>query len=338
MLLFFSIIFSINITTFADESEGQAVIVTNEEELKEAVADENMPTIIIGASNSFSKDSAGTTIVLSEPMIVTHDLTMRAADDNPIIIKVAGQFQHMMIYPEWDYNTVDFENIILDGAGMGGGIQCSGNITINNAIIQNCANVGIQCSGNITVNESTISKNGGSGINGSSMVNLTVKNSIISDNKSYSGGGISLSYFSKLTLNNSIIADNTADYGGGGIYLYYTNSTAEINDSIISGNTAEFGGGIYGYMPEDRVSITGCSIKNNAANIYGGGIFSYEYDLTVDKTSIFSQNKASGEYYLTNPDFIALHNENILTSHFSEPFTEYAYNNYDIGSHFMSIW
>jgi len=157
-------------------------------------------------------------------------------------------------------------------------------------------------------------------------------NGTVSGNSAeYEGGGI---YTDRGVLNmNGTVSGNTAQYGGG---IYADDCTVQMNGTV-SGNTADIdGGGIYA----DECDITvGGTIADNTADTEGGGIWvDYtELDrLTVDDGAIFSGNKASTAYWMTDPDDITLHEQQVATgvafsiSPWNNEAFDYAYNNYDI--------
>ena len=99
--------------------------------------------------------------------------------------------------------------------------------------------------------------------------NAIITDSTISDNGAMYGGGIFVSA-SELTVSNSIVNNNRAYTGnGGGIYVQ--SGTAAISTSEISDNeAARYGGGIY-LMSSSNLTINDSTISSNRA-ADGGGI------------------------------------------------------------------
>jgi predicted outer membrane repeat protein len=123
---------------------------------------------------------------------------------------------------------------------------------------------------------------------------LTMTNSIVSDNSSHRDGG-GIYNEGDLTMTNSTVSDNYASYDGGGIYsagdLTVTNSTVSgnaayfsgsgvynggngtLSNSTVSGNLAEHGrgGGVYngGTVTLSNSTVSG----NSAADGRGGGFY-----------------------------------------------------------------
>ncbi|MCL6584799.1 MAG: right-handed parallel beta-helix repeat-containing protein [bacterium] len=102
---------------------------------------------------------------------------------------------------------------------------------------------GILCSGNITISHCTISGNsashdgGGIDCGGDRPATITISNCTISGNSARSGGGIWCNCYKRTTISNCTISGNSASWGGGICQFYYTNITncilwANSNDQI----------------------------------------------------------------------------------------------------------
>ena len=111
---------------------------------------------------------------------------------------------------------------------------------------------------------------------------VTVKDSILSDNRTANTGGAINS--GRVTVINSTLSNNHADNWGGAIYGFNYKSTGDASVSIVilnstfSGNTAIKGGGaIYGeslgMTASTTVSLTNSTISGNTTPGTGGGIF-----------------------------------------------------------------
>jgi CSLREA domain-containing protein len=113
----------------------------------------------------------------------------------------------------------------------------------------------------------------------SGILNLT--NTVITAN---SGGGIFSTSMGELTLVGSVVSNNTATSIGGGISAY----DLTIIDSTISGNTTGGdGGGIYGAI---SVTITNSTISDNTAGGKGGGLMLTNGSTAIIRGSTFSNN------------------------------------------------
>ena len=161
-------------------------------------------------------------------------------------------------------------------------------------------------------------------IDGPSPGDLTIANTIISDNSEHgiyndggyvmilnstltgnsagqgdSGGGISIGSFKTpggVTVINSTISGNSASGGGGGIGISYGGVT--LVNSTISGNSAgDAGGGISN--SSGGVQVTNSTISGNSAGKIGGGIASSGgVQLTNSTISGNSAGSAGGIYYV----------------------------------------
>lgn len=137
---------------------------------------------------------------------------------------------------------------------------------------------------------------------------LTVKNSIISNNRVHSsifnnyvnGGGI-WSY-GPLTVINSTVSGNSADDSGGGIY---SQGVVTVIDSTISGNSA--GGGQGGGIASSRtVIISNSTISDNRADGGGGGIAARNVTISNSTVSRNSSDWAGGGIYARRGDIVTI--------------------------------
>ena len=173
-------------------------------------------------------------------------------------------------------------------------VGAAGNLTLDNASVQNGRSPGnsgggIENLGALTVSNSTFSGNvAGSNYSGGGIFNsgtLTVINTAFSENSAAAGGAI----FSNnvLTVTNSTFSGNASNSGGG----FYNWGSLSITDSTISGNTAGDGGGIYN---SKTLVVTNTTFENNAATAGDGGAIENE-DVTTVTSSTFYNNSASGK-------------------------------------------
>jgi hypothetical protein len=158
--------------------------------------------------------------------------------------------------------------------GNGGGIYNTGDHTLamtNCIISQNTsssAGGGIFNSGMCTIESSRVSGNGadsfGGGISNSSSVyfsvQMTISDTIISDNSADLGGGIENG--ETLTLNACTLEGNSARMQGGGLIAW--SGEATLNDSSVAQNTAPDGGGVY--LREGTVTLNSTSVNENSIN------------------------------------------------------------------------
>lgn len=105
--------------------------------------------------------------------------------------------------------------------------------------------------------------------------NVTINNSIITNNSGANGGGLNNASSgtpavpATLTINNSIVSNNTASGSGGGMQNFST-STVTINNSTFMGNISNGTTGGGGGQFNGRVLITNSTFANNTAPAAGG--------------------------------------------------------------------
>ncbi len=144
---------------------------------------------------------------------------------------------------------------------------------------------------NITIKGGSLDSAGG-GI--SCDGNLTLKDCLVSENKSNnSGGGICFGG-EELALENTEVLCNQSENDGGGISVIniYDSPNVIIHDGKIDNNkSAEKGGGIFS---NGTVTISDAKILNNSANDKGGGIYFFgDGEKTISDTEI---NKNSAKF------------------------------------------
>lgn len=185
-------------------------------------------------------------------------------------------------------------NYAPHSAGDGGGIHNEGALTLDNCTItgnstsQNGGGI-YNASGELTIMNSVISDNtalGGSGggiFNGDGLLDVT--NSAFSGNITNSGHGGAIANGGRLTITNTTLSNNNASASGGGIL---SSGTLSVSHSAFSGNSADWGGGIAtcpdSYGPECQPPAI--SAKPSDDNIIA------EFNIEVTNSS-FSNNSAS---------------------------------------------
>ncbi len=123
------------------------------------------------------------------------------------------------------------------------------NITLENLTItggsRNATGGGIYAKGNLTLKDCIVTKNksnnAGGGISFSGK-ELVLENTSVTYNKS-SGNGGGINADGKVTISGSEILNNSATDNGGGIY--FGDGEKTVSGTTVNKNSAEFGGGIY---------------------------------------------------------------------------------------------
>jgi len=163
-----------------------------------------------------------------------------------------------------------------------GNSYINGKTILTDSYVSDNLGRGIVNEGNMEVSNSTISNNSGGGIDQESIATnrfgfvlgrLTVKNSIITGNKTNSNGGGIYKGSGELYITNSTISNNQAVGNGGGIHIRPTflYNTVDVTNSTISGNVAlGNGGGVYIGLSITQVSNS--TVSDNVAFGSGGGI------------------------------------------------------------------
>ena len=188
---------------------------------------------------------------------------------------------------------------IIDGGGLDRVFDIhNGSVVISSLTVRNgnaggfVFGGGILNEANLTLTNTIISNNiagSGGGISNSGNGVITVTNSAIITNTS-SGNAGGIANFSDMTFSNSVASGNTANASGGGISSR-SGGALTMTNSLISSNIADSGGGISN--SGSILKITNSTISNNEAGS-GGGIFSTSSsDLTVTNSTV-SDNSGDG--------------------------------------------
>ena len=151
----------------------------------------------------------------------------------------------------------------------------------------------------ISENESLYS--GGGLYVGIALGQLTISDSIISNNFSEDDGGAALLNATNTLIENTTIEGNQADGGGGAIRSVDVDATGDdyllrIGNCTISGNLAAYGGALYAtgaYFPVEFVNST---ISGNFAAYDGGGIYMGKGAGVALTQSTVTDNATAGLY------------------------------------------
>lgn len=155
--------------------------------------------------------------------------------------------------------------------------------------------------GQLTLSNSVISENNTSDFAGTIVSNgewLLVDSSTISENTADSGGAIYNTGGSILIVNNSTLSGNSTSGDGGGIWS--AGGAMFVNNSTLSGNVAAEGGGIY-FNCSSAGSCLGVTVNNStisanaASTANAGGIFNhYGFGVVKLTNSIVAGNTTGG--------------------------------------------
>jgi hypothetical protein len=158
--------------------------------------------------------------------------------------------------------TADSGDPTLDGSSLAGVVWVAPNVTVTI--------VGLTIS-----NGDTENGNGGGLFNDGSVV--TLRDTIVTNNRAWVAGGIMNNFGGIMELLHSTVTDNRSHASGGGIY---NGGSLTLADSTVSNNTSEKsrGGGIFNfsnrsYPKSGRMAIVDSTINGNTAAQSGGGIF-----------------------------------------------------------------
>ncbi len=155
--------------------------------------------------------------------------------------------------------SLDISQLTLSGGGedvqgVGGLINNLGSLLIEDAILQNGRSVGggaISSEGQLTIRRSVLLDNkavlgGGSGGAIRNFGNATLENVLLYNNEAFSGGAISTAPSSGATLDirfTTIVANHSRSIGAGIFGEFSSSSAATLQATILTGNTATNPGG-----------------------------------------------------------------------------------------------
>jgi len=211
------------------------------------------------------------------------------------------------------------DNVSAGGGGGGGGIYTSGNLRIENCVIQNnkvtavtatgAGGGGVQTTGvagtgpnsvKTVIIRSTISNNSaplGGGVRnffGNTIIDLTDVTNNTAD--TYSGGGIQNSS-GNMTITRSTISYNTAQQSGGGVdnldAMDITQSSIYLNQvvGIVTGGVVTTGGAGGGIAngSAGSLNLVNTTISQNQAALAGGGIYNHKF-ITATNATIYDNS------------------------------------------------
>ena len=217
----------------------------------------SIPITITAATNNkrhFYLNNANAKLILRYLKLVGGDVSSSSSDAGGSILIYTNGGELKL------YSSIVFNN----KAVFGGGIFPYGDSSTNKNAIMNIYN-------SIIHNNEATGTTGGGGIYIGNAVG-TIYNTTIDNNQatngSGSGGGMVIQY-SDVTMKNTIISNNDAGYGGG-LYIQGDSTTVTLRQSSFINNDARYGDEIYTTRESPTISLinTYFNNPNNNNNIY----------------------------------------------------------------------
>jgi len=213
-----------------------------------------------------------------------------AASDGDIIIVDDGTYEeHIDITKVVHiYSANGPDDTIIDGtdtdrpvsfSNSGAGTSTISGFTITNGSVFGTGGAGIYVNtAQPTIDNCIITNNDAGTLDGGGIKvdnaasDVTITNSIISNNTGGNGGGLYLPSGTNATISNVVFDQNTGDLGGA-IYFNATDSTTSITDSTFTGNSSSQGGAFF-MQGVNGIKFSRCTITGNHASAlqYSGGV------------------------------------------------------------------
>jgi len=224
---------------------------------------------------------AGTYLNTMNAQVITHSLILQGAGATRTVIDGDDTDRVFLIQPQTAV-TVQFSGVtIRDGSaiGSGGGIDVQDvNGQSSTLTVQNCT-----ITANLAMSTNTTNYGGGIAVNNGDLNVIgcqIVHNQIVGAGGDGWGGGVAdgNSGTGNLTVTNSLISDNTAGSAGGGVALLGLGSdpgNLDISGSTVSNNlltSSIYGGGGVFANTMGKVSIVASTLSGNTSLTDGGGL------------------------------------------------------------------
>ncbi|MCL2565027.1 MAG: hypothetical protein FWE24_04355 [Defluviitaleaceae bacterium] len=247
-----------------------SIFVTNESELRSAIANNPMAEIIIG--NDILITGSTITIPSGSDITIqgeTFTITQNTANQRHFIVNNDGvlRLENVTLRGSFPSNTANHGGVTVNAGGHL--IMEAGSVIENNRA---ASGGGVQVSGS----NSTLIMNSST---------ACIRNNFATS----SGGGIMANLDAIVIINDGKIENNIANSWGGGI-RYHNGARVSIYNCTISSNTSHIGGGgvsggagtlnIHGGAIESNI-VTGTGISDNSSFGGGGGVM-------IDSTSVFN--------------------------------------------------
>ncbi len=229
---------------------------------------------------AFLPTLAGSTIAVNSAMLVNSDITIDGLGASQLTLSGGNANQ---IFTDSSSAALTLSDMTLtEGyAALGGVINSSGDLTINDAVIS--ANTATSAggaitnsSGSLTLNRVTLENNqagttgGGAIYHAASGTMMTVNQSTLSNNRSLTDGGAVLSSGQSAVISQSTLSGNSATSYGGGAHVRV--QQLSFTDSTVSTNEAAYGGGVGGNT-NATLSLQNSTLFGNTAGTGGAAVY-----------------------------------------------------------------
>lgn len=284
---------TIRVNSLADNTNGGDGLVTLREAIEAANTGGTTDLVETGTYPGFDEivfDSSiasapGTLTLAYGPLTITDSVTISGPGAD--LLAIDGNDQSLIFGIQYGISTDPLSR----------GISSPKDVTLSGLTLQNGNNGGgrrrpggggaiFSIGAHLTVKDCVITGNKSGGDGGGiffagfySGELLTVRNSTLSGNYSYygDGGGIYADNAGAVILVGSTITGNRADYSGGGVAAVRT-GTMLIDTCLISGNDSSdgIGGGVAGIYSFGQSTILNSILTGNSADYFGGGLAFYD--------------------------------------------------------------
>ncbi|WP_197998912.1 choice-of-anchor Q domain-containing protein [Gimesia aquarii] len=236
----------------------------------------------VGADTiTFDVSLAGQSIVLSNELVISDDLTITGLGSDQLIIDGNANNRIFNIDDSSTTTTIDVEirglTLTNGSAEQGGAIYSSESLSIVDSILSKNA-----------------ATQGGAAIYNSDGI-LSVDNSRFQENKVVQGqGGAIYQYHGTLIITQSEFIENEASSSGGGIYSNSASSLS-VSNSTFDSNKAIHGSGGGIYQIDGTLTVTQTEFIGNEASSFGGAIYTtFVSSFSVSYSAFDSNNSLSG--------------------------------------------
>ena len=326
-LLFIGLSYATEVSNDTTNTKDTNIADTN----KEVVTSSNTPikeveNTITNKSNTkeISKQNNDKTVKTASKTIDVNDFdtlhdTLTSSIYNTVILNIKS---NILLTDDTELNeaiktlTINGNGKTIDGVDEYQFLEIKSNnkVTIKNIKITNCDSWydggAIRNYGNLTIKDSILNNNkadkGGAIYNDG---NLTIKDSILNNNDANHGGAIYND--DTLTIINTTLNQNNAGFYGGAIFNY--DGTINISDTTFNKNIVELYNGGAIYISGGTLNIKKSTLNYNKAENNGGAIFNSDGTVIITDTTLKNNNAMAGGA-ISNNDFLTITNSIINTN------------------------